>query len=131
MIETRLGGVAPFPQDLRAEHGYDNRGDHLSLSPLLMESFLKLGQSVVESDDFNPSTVGIWTEFFEEPKPEVNPLKEARVRLRGFLTRAFRRPIESDTLERYVSYVSNQLVAGISFTEAMKAAAAAAISSRT
>jgi hypothetical protein len=38
LIEPRLAGVAPFPQDLRAEHGYDNRGDHLSLSPLLMES---------------------------------------------------------------------------------------------
>ena len=54
MIEKRLAGVAAFPQDLRAEHGFDNRGDHLSLSPLLMESFLKLGQSVVESDDFKP-----------------------------------------------------------------------------
>ena len=43
LIEKRLGGVAPFPQDLRAEHGYDNRGDHLSLSPLLMESFQGLG----------------------------------------------------------------------------------------
>ena len=35
-------GVAAFPQDLRAEHGYDNRADHLTLSPLLMESFLRL-----------------------------------------------------------------------------------------
>ena len=48
MIENRLAGVAAFPQDLRAEHGFDNRGDHLSLS-LLMESFLKLAQSIVES----------------------------------------------------------------------------------
>ena len=52
MIERRLAGVAAFPQDLRAEHGYDNRADHLSLSPLLMESFLKLGQSITQSPDF-------------------------------------------------------------------------------
>ena len=39
LIEPRLSGVGPFPQDLRAEHGYDNQADHLSLSPLLMEAF--------------------------------------------------------------------------------------------
>ena len=36
LIERRLAGVAAFPQDLRAEHGFDNQADHLSLSPLLM-----------------------------------------------------------------------------------------------
>ena len=64
MIEPRLAGVTPFPQDLRAEHGFDNRGDHLSLSPVQMEAFIKLSQSIVNSDDFTASTCGIWNEFF-------------------------------------------------------------------
>ena len=59
LIEPRLAGVAPFPQDLRAEHGFDHRGDHLSLSPLLMESFLKLSRSIVNSRDFNSKRCGI------------------------------------------------------------------------
>ncbi len=67
MIEPRLAGVAAFPQDLRAEHGYDNQADHLSLSPLLMESFLTLGRSITESPDFAPPKVGIWKAFFLEP----------------------------------------------------------------
>ena len=46
---------------------YDNRGDHLSLSPLLMESFLKLGQSIIESPDFDPKNVGIWKTFLLPP----------------------------------------------------------------
>ncbi|MCH2583925.1 MAG: DUF1587 domain-containing protein, partial [Planctomycetes bacterium] len=33
-------GVASFPQDKRAEHGFDNRADHLTLSPLLMQMAL-------------------------------------------------------------------------------------------
>ena len=57
MIESRIVGVGPFPQDLRAENGFDNRGDHLSLSPLLMETFLKLSCGIVESPTFNPNTV--------------------------------------------------------------------------
>lgn len=131
MIEKRLAGVAAFPQDLRAEHGYDNRGDHLSLSPLLMESFLKLGQSVVESDDFNSENVGIWKAFFANPEPpgDAKVEAEARGRLQRFLTRAFRRPLEKDLVDRYGSFVVSQLDAGASFTDAMKAVAAAVIAS--
>ena len=65
-------GVTPFPQDQRAEHGFDNRADHLTLSPLLMESFLALSQSIVESPDLNPRECRSWNTFFAEPgKPSV------------------------------------------------------------
>lgn len=63
--------VAPFPQDQRAEHGYDNRGDHLTLSPLLMESFLQLSQSIVESPDLNPRECRSWNWLFAEPGKPV------------------------------------------------------------
>ena len=65
LIEPRLAGVAPFPQDLRAEHGFDTQADHLSLSPLLMESCFSLGQSIVQSRDFTKKNVGIWSEFLK------------------------------------------------------------------
>ena len=57
-------GVASFPQDKRAEHGFDNRADHLTLSPLLMESFLKLSQTIVESPDLNPKECRSWDWLF-------------------------------------------------------------------
>ncbi|MCA9019217.1 MAG: DUF1587 domain-containing protein, partial [Planctomycetaceae bacterium] len=99
LIEKRLGGVAAFPQDLRAENGFDNRADHLSLSPLLLESFLRLSRSIVTSSDFNPKNCGIWKEFFASPskgttKAETQAIIEAR--LRKFLTRAFRRPASDE-----------------------------------
>ena len=59
LIEPRMDGVAPFPQDLRAEHGYDTQGDHLSLSPLLMEDFFRLSRSIVKSPSFNEKNVGL------------------------------------------------------------------------
>ncbi len=127
LIEKRLAGVAPFPQDLRAEHGYDNRGDHLSLSPLLMESFLQLSRSIVESDDFNPKTCGIWNRFFREP--EAVSGKEIRDRLRPFLTRAFRRPVDVDTLDRYVGHAMARLEDGTGFIDVMKEVASAALAS--
>jgi hypothetical protein len=60
-------GVAPFPQDKRAEHGFDNRADHLTLSPLLMESFLQLSQTIAASPDLNPNECRSWDRLFAPP----------------------------------------------------------------
>ena len=131
MIERRLAGVTPFPQDLRAEHGFDNRADHLTLSPLLLESFLRLGRSIVESPDFNQKTCGIWPDFFASPANIEDDQVEAVVqeRLRPFLTRAFRARIDEETLQRYSQHVVVQIESGRSFTDAMKGAVAAVIAS--
>ncbi|QDV85050.1 DUF1592 domain-containing protein [Planctomycetes bacterium TBK1r] len=129
LIEPRLAGVAAFPQDLRAEHGFDNRGDHLSLSPLLMEAFLALGQSITQSPDFVPHNVGIWQTFFAAPADDADLDAELRQRLKPFLSRAFRRPVGDDVLDRYVRFTLRQLTAGVEWTDAMKSIAAATISS--
>lgn len=129
LIENRLDGVAAFPQDLRAENGFDNRGDHLSLSPLLMEAFLTLGQSITQSPDFTPKNVGIWKAFFEAPEKTSDPGTEVRLRLEPFLKKAFRRPVDPGLLDRYASYALKQIDGGSGFSEAMKAVAAAVISS--
>ncbi|MDA7674909.1 DUF1592 domain-containing protein, partial [Akkermansiaceae bacterium] len=129
MIEPRLAGVTAYPQDLRAEHGYDNQGDHLSLSPLLMEAFLKLGQSIVQSPDFNQRRVGLWKSFFAPPHENEDLSKVVPERLEHLLKKAFRRPIEASQLKRYSNYVLGQLERGTDFTSAMKAVSAAIISS--
>ncbi|MGB0598841.1 MAG: DUF1592 domain-containing protein [Rubripirellula sp.] len=129
MIEPRLAGVAAFPQDLRAEHGYDTQGDHLSLSPLLMDEFLKLGQSITQSPDFNPKRVGIWSSFFQPPAKDVNIESSVRDRIQRFLTRAFRRPANPDEVKRYSQFVIDSIESEIDFTEAMKSVAAATIAS--
>ena len=129
LIGKRLAGVTPFPQDRRAEHGFDNRGDHLSLSPLLLESFLKLSRSIVESGDFNEVNTGIWNTFFTPPPASEDTEVVVRGSLRGFLTRAFRRPVDDELLDRYVGHVMGRIQSGESFTDGMKAAASAALAS--
>ncbi len=128
LIGKRLAGVAPFPQDLRAEHGYDNRGDHLTMSPLLMESFLRLSRSIVGSVDFNEVTSGAWQRLFV-PGPEEEAEVRVRDTLRSFLAKAFRRPVEDAVLDRYVSHAMTRIQSGDSFADAMKAAVSAALSS--
>ncbi len=127
LIGRRLAGVAPFPQDLRAEHGFDNRADHLTLSPLLLESFLKLSRSIVESPDFNARTCGIWESFFAEPDEPEAAVIEARVG--HFLNCAFRREVSAGLRDRYVSLAQESLAEGAGFETAMKSVASAALAS--
>lgn len=129
LIEKRLAGIGPFPQDLRAEHGFDNRGDHLTLSPLLMESFLTLSRSIVESLDFNEKTCGIWESFFAKPLEGENLETVIEDRLHDFLTLAFRSPVDADTLERYSRNTLKRIQSGDTFTQAMKIVASAALAS--
>lgn len=116
-------GVASFPQDKRAEHGFDNRADHLTLSPLLMESFLKLSQTIVDSPDLNPKECRSWKWLFATPAAAADQeaaKKEMRSRLQKFLRRAFRRPLDAETFERFAKYAEGQLAAGESFERTMR-----------
>ena len=124
-----LQDVKPFPKDLRAEHGFDNQANQLNLSPLLLDSFLRLSVSVLESPDFNEKTVGVWREFFQEPPQGVDRHFEVRGRLEKFLKRAFRGSVDEDVLSRYTSYAESQMDQGVPFTDSMKKVASAVLSS--
>ena len=121
--------VRSFPKDLRAAHGFDNQSDQLTLSPLLLDSFLKLSVSILESPDFNKQTVGIWKEFFTTPENSGDLEKEIRDRLHPFLRMAFRSPIEQEVEDRYVRYAHDQVKSEDSFVSGMKKVASAILSS--
>ena len=70
--------------------------------------------------------------------PEAEPMKKmserekrgaVRERLTGFLTRAFRRPVDDKTVSRYVEVFDDARDRDLSFEDAMKAALAAALTS--
>ncbi|MFN0017238.1 MAG: DUF1588 domain-containing protein [Pirellulaceae bacterium] len=127
--EAGWQGVIPFPKDLRAAHGFDNQANQLTLSPLLLDSYLKLSLSIVDSPDFNAENVGIWNDFFKEPPEGTDLPAEISKRLRPFLKQAFRRAVEDGALERYTDYAVGQTQRGLSFTASMKKVASAVLSS--
>jgi hypothetical protein len=127
--EPGLRDVKSFPKDLRAEHGFDNQANQLTLSPLLLDSFLRLSVSIVESPDFNEQTVGIWNDFFRQPAEGLDPAAEVQRRLPPFLAIAFRGRVEAETLDRYTAYATAKMKQGLSFTDTMKKVASAVLSS--
>ena len=124
-----LKGVKPFPQDLRASHGFDNQANQLTLSPLLLEAFLRLSISILESPDFNENTVGIWDAFFKPPAEGADMPAEMRRRIQAFLRRAFRGRDDPQILDRYTAYALAKMEQKIPFTEVMKKVASATLSS--
>ena len=114
-------GVAAFPQDQRAEHGFDNRADHLSLSPLLMQSFFELSQSVSQSPDLNEKECGSWEAYFANPDAtdKVSREVELRSRISSLLRRAFRRPAEQEVLNRITGFAVKKIDGGSTFEQTM------------
>ena len=125
-----LTGVSPFAIDLQAEHGFNNQGDQLSVSPILLESFLKLGRSIVNAREFDGYSA-ITDTFYRAPGEkdrELWPLITEQ-RLRPFLERAFRSDISDELLARYVKFVMHEVERHGNYPQAMKSVTAAVLAS--
>ena len=125
-----LTGVSPFAIDLQAEHGFNNQGEQLSVSPILLESFLKLGRSIVNAREFDGYS-GITDTFYRPPDEKDQSLWPliTEQRLRPFLERAFRSSISDEVLARYVKFVMREVESHGSYPQAMKGVTAAVLSS--
>ncbi len=86
-----------FPAD-DTGHGFDNIGEVLNVSPMLLEKYLAAAQSIVTDALQNR---GRW--FPGEIPAEAAARKAyAGERLAEFAARAFRRPVEPETVEKLV-----------------------------
>ncbi len=125
-----LTGVTPFAIDLQAEHGFNNRGEQLSLSPILLESFLKLGQAIVFSPEFDSYTKRFDTLFTAPTDLSVEEQTLlARDRIEPLLERAFRQRPREATINRYAGHFTKEMARTGSFTDSMKSVVAAILAS--
>ena len=125
-----LTGVSPFAIDLQAEAGFNNRGEELGISPILLESLLRLGRSIVHSPEFD-GYCGLTGSLFSASETNDNQENNAIAgeRLRKLLERAFRSPVDESTVSRYQDYFATRLEQTDSFRHAMKDVVAAILAS--
>ncbi|WP_207397671.1 DUF1592 domain-containing protein [Bremerella alba] len=94
-----------FPPD-DTGYGFDTIGDVLSMSPLMTEKYFDAAQEIVrEVVPTNGKHDSKYKRiFFDGPPPEGEKEREAYARkiLKRFSSKAFRRPVSEDTLNRLV-----------------------------
>lgn len=112
---TRYPGITTLPADSRAEHGFANRNDQVSLSPALLEKYFSTAGDLLFHADF-PSNHAL----FEEPESGASDVETVRGRIAAFLPKAFRRPVGKNEIERYFNVYRMSRKAGNDFETAAK-----------
>jgi hypothetical protein len=112
LVGVDFDTTGEFPPD-DTGHGFDNIGDVLTLSPLLLEKYLEAAQTIVAqlvpepgsgAGPVRPRARRNAPRFFTQPiPPEATAQRDyAEELLWDFATRAFRRPVDDATLRRLV-----------------------------
>ncbi len=90
-----------FPSD-DVGYGFDNIGDVLTLSPLLVEKYLASAEQVVDAAWNNPKT---FRRILTRELNDKNDTKTARLIIADFARRAYRRPVTDAEVDRLMRFV--------------------------
>lgn len=116
-----LPGVTSLPVDLPVEHGFSNDQEALSLSPLLMETYLEISSSMLNNPEFAQIS-DIWDSMFtaDGAATHAQKMEQGHEQIELFLPRAFRRKVTQEEISRYQNLFDIELVDSGSYTDAMK-----------
>ena len=96
LVGVEFDTAGEFPAD-DTGYGFDNIGDVLTMSPLLLEKYVAAAESVVKQRGYEQLFPG------EVPATDLERRQYAGELLSRFAARAFRRPAEPETIERLVA----------------------------
>jgi hypothetical protein len=101
LLNIHVNAGQYLPADAAGGQGFDNAAEVLLISPMLAEKYRDAAKQALEIAVRNPQArkrIGI-----EEPKAGAPPEDAARTMLRGFLPKAFRRPVADAEAEPFLT----------------------------
>ena len=131
LIGVDFDPTEDFPSD-DIGHGFDNIGDVLTMSPVLMERYLAAAESIMqraivaESASARPAEHAAAGALLAADKPQAEQTREV---LRRFATRAYRRPATSDEVERLAGLAESAVSGGQSWEAGLQLAMQAVLCS--
>ncbi|HEV2211325.1 MAG TPA: DUF1592 domain-containing protein [Verrucomicrobiae bacterium] len=104
LLGVDFDALSEFPPD-DTGFGFDNIGQVLTLPPMLLEKYLTAADEIMTKVQENWTHPGGHEHFFPRATPTDDAARReyARQLLEAFAGKAFRRPVEPDTLERLVN----------------------------
>ena len=121
-----------FPAD-DSGYGFDNIGDVLTMSPLLMEKYFSAAGKIaakavaVPGADGRISATPFQKFYFRYPVPPKLRRNAAEGFVRTFLTRAYRRPVRAEEVRRMMLLAKQVVDDGGSFEHGIRMAVAATL----
>lgn len=119
LLGVKFAAEEEFPAD-DVGYGFDNIGDVLSLSPLLMEKYLSAAQFIVNQALPEGGANRSNSKLALETPPQGGEREAAREFLRDFVRRAYRRPVTDQEIERLTALADAAMSQGQSYRSAMK-----------
>lgn len=120
-------GLSSLPIDPKAEHGYENNARSLTLSPILMEKYLSVAQSLLNSKQFKKHCRD-WKKVFVEPTNKTIQ-ESSKFRIKGLVRKAFRKPVDKVQVKKYTDFFMRTYKEKKSYTKAMIETVSAILSS--
>jgi hypothetical protein len=115
LLGVDLKPADQFPADGAGGGGFDNNADTLFLPPVLMEQYLRAASDVLNAAP--PERA-----FTARPGESLDARSAARKVIETFATRAFRRPVKTDDVERYLKLYDRGHARGEGYEDAVKLA---------
>ncbi len=115
-LRIRPGG--DFPEDGGGEAGFDNNADALFLPSLLMENYVEAAGVIVQAVYADAGARNRY--LLAAPSAEVPAAQAARKVLRYWASRAYRRPVDKDELDRLVEIFRKETGKKKRYAEAMR-----------
>ena len=145
LMGVDFSAAADFPLD-EVGYGFDNIGDVLSLSPILMEKYLAAAERIVSQavlsellgcppllseSRAHPSPKALATDRHpkKSARAEESDLKSARRFFTAFVPRAYRRPASPEEIQRLLGLTSNALEQNANLEESVGIAVQAVLAS--
>ncbi len=145
LMGVDFSAAADFPLD-EVGYGFDNIGDVLSLSPILMEKYLAAAERIVSQAVLSelPGCPPLLSESRAHPSPkalatdrhpkksaraEESDLESARRFFTAFVPRAYRRPASPEEIQRLLGLTSNALEQNANLEESVGIAVQAVLAS--
>ena len=127
LFDIQIDVSAMLPADGPGGEGFDNAAETLFVSPLLTEKHLEAAKLAtdVASKEFKSRR----RLFVTRPGPGVTEREAARRVLASFLPRAFRRPVDEDTVDFYANLFRAARGRGLDFEPAVYFALRGALAS--
>jgi len=117
LLDLQVDLTNSLPADGAGGEGFDNSGETLFLSPLLLEKYMKTAQFAMDAAAKEyKSREKI---FVARPGNGVSQEQAAREILKSFLPRAFRRPVAQDDLAQYLTLFRSARKQGQDFEPAL------------